>query len=179
MKTVPGLLNKMKFFKKKDKRKDEHFGSLDYGSGRSSKSGAFTSSNGYLGVGRESSRSSPRDIYASGGGRAANRPSQFRPMATRSSARTLVNLPAPVLERIFTFVCPQAKDETYETCEQSGIEDACMLCDLRDLAHCVAVCKKWRAEAIKLMYVCSNPSRWYGYLADQNPAPPQVPQHSH
>lgn len=76
---------------------------------------------------------------------------QFRPMATAASASALLKLPPPILERIFAFVCPQSTDESYETCEQSSIEDACMLCDLRDLAHCVAVCKAWRASALKLL----------------------------
>jgi hypothetical protein len=42
-------------------------------------------------------------------------------------------------------------DESYETCEQSAVEDACMLCDLRDLAHCVQVCKAWHPAARKLL----------------------------
>lgn len=155
MKTsIPRLFDKMKFFKKKDKRKDGGFGSNDYdyySSGSSSKGGgSYGYSNGRRQGGRDTS--SPHEHFASGAG-SATRQTRFRPMATPSSARRLVNLPAPVLERIFTFVCPHAKDESYETCEQSSLEDACMLCDLRDLAHCVAVCKKWRAEAIKLLYV--------------------------
>lgn len=72
---------------------------------------------------------------------------------TRASAAKLAELPAPVLERIFAFVCPHSQDSTYESQEQSSIEDACMLCDLRDLAHCIQVCKKWRATARKVLYV--------------------------
>ncbi|KAI0471140.1 hypothetical protein GGR56DRAFT_659173 [Xylariaceae sp. FL0804] len=63
-----------------------------------------------------------------------------------------LELPSPILERIFTFVCPHTADETYETCEQSAMEDACMLCDLRDLSHTGQVCKTWRKTAIKLIY---------------------------
>lgn len=70
---------------------------------------------------------------------------------TRTSAARLAALPAPVLERIFAFVCPHTQDSTYESQEQSSIEDACMLCDLRDLAHCIQVCKKWRATAVKVL----------------------------
>ena len=62
-----------------------------------------------------------------------------------------LNLPEGVLERIFTFVCPQTKDDTYETCEQSALPDACMLCNLRDLAHCVQVCKQWKPVVRKLL----------------------------
>ena len=82
----------------------------------------------------------------------------FRPMhnvneppPTLRSARLLGYLPPDVLERVFTAVCPQALDESYETCEQSFVEDACMLCDLRDLAHCAGVCKRWRDGARNLL----------------------------
>lgn len=62
-----------------------------------------------------------------------------------------LELPTPILQRVFAFVCPHAKDESYETCEQSAIEDACMLCDLRDLAHSGMVCKSWRKAAQPVM----------------------------
>ncbi|KAI1259348.1 hypothetical protein F5Y18DRAFT_302782 [Xylariaceae sp. FL1019] len=63
-----------------------------------------------------------------------------------------LQLPQPILERVFAFVCPHSSDESYETCEQSAVEDACMLCDLRDLAHAGQVCKLWRQVARQLMY---------------------------
>ncbi|KAI1761396.1 hypothetical protein GGR53DRAFT_505966 [Hypoxylon sp. FL1150] len=63
-----------------------------------------------------------------------------------------LELPASILERIFSFVCPHTQDESYETCEQSALVDACMLCDLRDLSHAGQVCKSWRVAAVKLMY---------------------------
>ncbi|KAF2970392.1 hypothetical protein GQX73_g3248 [Xylaria multiplex] len=63
-----------------------------------------------------------------------------------------LELPAPILERVFAFVCPHSCDKSYETCERSAVEDACMLCDLRDLAHASQVCKRWRSSAIRLMY---------------------------
>ena len=62
-----------------------------------------------------------------------------------------LELPAPILQRVFTFVCPHCADESYETCEQSAIEDACMLCDQRDLAHAGMVCKQWRKAAVPVM----------------------------
>ncbi|KAF3760152.1 hypothetical protein M406DRAFT_52154 [Cryphonectria parasitica EP155] len=70
---------------------------------------------------------------------------------TRASAAKLAQLPAPVLERIFAFVCPHTMDSTYESQEQSSLEDACMLCDLRDLSYCLLVCKRWRAAAVKVL----------------------------
>jgi hypothetical protein len=61
------------------------------------------------------------------------------------------NLPPPILERIFAFVCPHTQDSTYESCEQSAVEDACMLCDLRDLAHCTRVSRRWRKLAANVL----------------------------
>ncbi|KAK0651881.1 hypothetical protein B0T16DRAFT_320664 [Cercophora newfieldiana] len=77
---------------------------------------------------------------------------QFRSMATPKSAYLLAHLPPKVLWRIFAFVCPHSQDESYDTCEESSVEDACMLCDLRDLAHCVSVSKIWRKEARSQLY---------------------------
>lgn len=31
--------------------------------------------------------------------------------------------------------------------------DGCMLCDMRDLAHCALVCKRWYTPAQSLLYV--------------------------
>lgn len=62
-----------------------------------------------------------------------------------------LELPAPILQRVFAFVCPHSRDESYETCEQSAIEDACMLCDLRDLSHAGLVCRAWRKVAVPMM----------------------------
>jgi hypothetical protein len=53
-------------------------------------------------------------------------------------------LPAPILDKIFGFVCPHARDDSYESCEQSALDGACMLCDVRDLAHCARTCRRWR-----------------------------------
>jgi hypothetical protein len=89
---------------------------------------------------------------------------QFRPMATPNSAYLLAHLPLQVLRRIFAFVCPHTQDKSYDTCEESAIEDACMLCDLRDLAHCVGVSKIWRKEARSQLYVFAVPGGWLLWL---------------
>jgi hypothetical protein len=89
-------------------------------------------------------------------------PLEFRPQGagcpplyppTRNSAYLLAHLPPKVLERIFAFVCPHALDESYDTCEgsASSSDSVCMLCDLRDLAHCVQVCRAWRPSAVKVL----------------------------
>ncbi|KAG6254581.1 hypothetical protein E4U24_007459 [Claviceps purpurea] len=70
---------------------------------------------------------------------------------SRFSAQLLAALPPRVLARIFTFVCPHALDESYETCEESA-EKGCMLCDLRDLSRCVQVNRAWREVAVQILY---------------------------
>jgi hypothetical protein len=77
-------------------------------------------------------------------------PQQYQYLGT-PHVSYVATLPAALLERIFTFVCPHTQDETYESCEQSALEDSCMLCGLRDLAHCVQVSKAWRKAATKAL----------------------------
>ncbi|QSS58090.1 F-box domain-containing protein [Histoplasma capsulatum] len=62
------------------------------------------------------------------------------------------NLPLEVLSRIFSYVCLHVLDDTYNSSEESMTEDGCMLCDMRDLAHCALVCRKWYSPAHKLLY---------------------------
>ncbi|KAM7202759.1 hypothetical protein V8F20_004273 [Naviculisporaceae sp. PSN 640] len=136
----------MRFFKKKDKRKKDSTNNNGYGGGP-----IYGAMPGY-GPGT-SSTSSPPGYGGSGfrsGAEAA--PPQFGPRPTRRSAMVLAQFDASILNRIFGFVCPHSLDESYETCEQSSIEDACMLCDLRDLAACVGVSKRWREVALKRLY---------------------------
>lgn len=61
-------------------------------------------------------------------------------------------LPANVLDNIFTYVCPHTQDTSYEPSERSQIGEGCMLCDLRDLARCAQVCRKWYGTAQGLLY---------------------------
>jgi hypothetical protein len=70
---------------------------------------------------------------------------------TTASAARLATLPPAILSRIFAFVCPHATDESYESCDLSYTEGSCMLCDLRDLAHCVQTCRAWADAGKKLM----------------------------
>ncbi|EOD46808.1 Vps54-like protein [Neofusicoccum parvum] len=63
-------------------------------------------------------------------------------------------LPDKVLRRIFELVCPHTTDDSYETSEKSMIGDGCMLCDLRDLASCAQVRRRWYGAAQGLLYKC-------------------------
>lgn len=59
----------------------------------------------------------------------------------------------PILSRILSYVCPHVLDDSYESSEESVTEDGCMLCDMRDLAHCALVSKKWCTAAQLLLSV--------------------------
>ncbi|KAK7416570.1 hypothetical protein QQZ08_011968 [Neonectria magnoliae] len=86
-------------------------------------------------------------------------PDDFAPRSphfppTYRSTDLLSRLPTKVLERVFAFVCPHTRDESYDSCEGSAasIDSVCMLCDLRDLSHCARVCRNWRAISIRALY---------------------------
>ncbi|SPQ21651.1 cdb6b678-2657-4042-8f7d-9551dec2c000 [Thermothielavioides terrestris] len=156
------VLGTMKFFRRKDKRRNEgasHQGRMPgFGSSSSTTNGKHLApAHGGYGLGFGVSRpdghrtfgSTPSGPYHRG----TDAQSDLLPnRPTRASAAALAQLPAAILQRIFTFVCPHSADESYTTCEQSSVDDCCALCDLRDLAHCVAVCRRWKAEAVKLLY---------------------------
>ncbi|KAJ5177272.1 uncharacterized protein N7482_003149 [Penicillium canariense] len=77
---------------------------------------------------------------------------QTPPRSARTTGRDYTRkLPRPVLAYIFAHVCPHTVDNSYETSEES-MTDGCMLCDMRDLAHCAQVCKRWFLEARALLY---------------------------
>ena len=62
------------------------------------------------------------------------------------------SLPPKVLAKIFTYVCPHTADYSYVDCENSQIGDGCLLCDMRDIAHCALVCRAWKEQAVPLLY---------------------------
>lgn len=146
----------MRLFRKKDKRKNGSSGG-GYGWMPGFGSDGILGKNSAAGHGGYGLGDTWPDGSPSFGSPASGPYDRFQPQPTRASAALLAQFPASVLERIFVFVCPHSRDESYGTCEQSSVEDACMLCDLRDLAHCVAVCRRWKEEAVKLLYVVSPP----------------------
>ncbi|KAI9787324.1 MAG: hypothetical protein M1816_007672 [Peltula sp. TS41687] len=70
----------------------------------------------------------------------------------RSSNLAAARLPGAVLFRIFAYVCPHSQDDSYDSAEDSVLEDGCMLCDMRDLAHCALVCRRWNDVAQRMLY---------------------------
>jgi F-box-like len=61
-------------------------------------------------------------------------------------------LPPAVLQRIFIEVCPLTVDDTYDSSEESLVDYGCALCDLKDLAQCALVSKRWWNAAQDLLY---------------------------
>lgn len=62
-------------------------------------------------------------------------------------------LPAPVLERIFQFVCPHSTDYSFDPNENVALEQSCRCCDLQDLARCARVRRSWVSPARAVLYV--------------------------
>ncbi|KAI1963868.1 hypothetical protein LOZ58_001728 [Ophidiomyces ophidiicola] len=62
------------------------------------------------------------------------------------------NLPLKVFYNIFTYVCPHSADDSLTPLEESIAGDGCMLCDMRNLAQCALVCRKWYGVAQDLLY---------------------------
>ena len=61
-------------------------------------------------------------------------------------------LPTKILRRIFAHVCPHALDDSYKSSEESMIDETgCVLCDIKDLAQCALVSKRWHKVAQDLM----------------------------
>ena len=61
-------------------------------------------------------------------------------------------LPSAILQRIFIEVCPLTGDHSYDSSEESLIDYGCALCDLKDLAQCALVSRKWWNVAEDLLY---------------------------
>lgn len=74
------------------------------------------------------------------------------PNYARGGRDFTTRLPEKVLANIFSYICPHTQDYTYDSCEESQIGDGCMLCDLRDLAHCAQTCRKWYAVGQQQLY---------------------------
>ena len=60
-------------------------------------------------------------------------------------------IPSQLLGEIFAHVCPHVCDDTYIKLEDSMQDGDCMLCDLRDLAHCTLVNRQWADAGQKLL----------------------------
>lgn len=154
------VLRKMNLFRKRDKQKigagadgglrdgGQHY--LGYGSS-SGPSFSITEAADSSSNSRSRNFKGLKSLVGSNGRRAASDPVVTSAVsATFTSARLFQTFPDNVLARIFAFVCPHSQDRSYEKCEDSTFGD-CMLCDMRDLAHCVQVCRRWRPVAEQVL----------------------------
>lgn len=69
----------------------------------------------------------------------------------RSNPNPAPILPASILKAIFAHVCPHAQDDTYVASEDSMKDGGCMLCDMRDLAQCALVSRRWYEASSSLL----------------------------
>lgn len=76
--------------------------------------------------------------------------SQYAPCYGRDST---ARLPPAILQRIFIEVCPLTVDDSYDSSEESLIDYGCALCDLKDLAQCALVSRRWWNVAEDLLLV--------------------------
>lgn len=60
-----------------------------------------------------------------------------------SGRDNIARLPPRLIQCIFELVSPHTLDKSYHASEKADVGDGCMLCDLRDLAHCAAVRSSW------------------------------------
>lgn len=101
---------------------------------------------------KEKTRFRASSSFSSNSSKLTSKTSPLSPSYSTSSFDPTKVLPQQVLSRIFFHVCPHALDESYNSSEESITEDGCMLCDMRDLACCALVSKKWSAPARNLLY---------------------------
>ena len=76
---------------------------------------------------------------------------QFNNYSSRPTAAGF--LPPNVLNLLFSYVCPHTLDESYLSSEESMEDDGCMLCNIRDLAHCAMMNRAWAEAAEKRLWV--------------------------
>ena len=69
-------------------------------------------------------------------------PTAFAPR-NRSGRDCTSRLPLKVLTEILSNICPHASDDNYLSLEDSMRDGGCMLCDMRDLAQCALVSRRF------------------------------------
>ncbi|KAL8695546.1 MAG: hypothetical protein Q9224_003369 [Gallowayella concinna] len=61
-------------------------------------------------------------------------------------------LPLKLLTEILSNICPHACDDTYLSLEESMRDGGCMLCDMRDLAQCALVSRRFLVTTQTILY---------------------------
>ncbi|KAI4163673.1 MAG: hypothetical protein LQ342_002707 [Letrouitia transgressa] len=71
---------------------------------------------------------------------------------SRTGRDTTSVLPLKLLTEVLSCVCPHTKDDNYLSLEESMREVGCMLCDLRDLAQCALVSRRFLVATQTVLY---------------------------
>ncbi|KAL8722821.1 MAG: hypothetical protein Q9225_000770 [Loekoesia sp. 1 TL-2023] len=61
-------------------------------------------------------------------------------------------LPLKLLTEILSHICPHALDDNYLSLEESMRDGGCMLCDMRDLAQCALVSRRFLVATQTILY---------------------------
>lgn len=71
-------------------------------------------------------------------------PTTRSPNNINRSGRDLTSrLPLKLLTAVLSNICPHALDDNYSSLEESMRDGGCMLCDMRDLAQCALVSRRF------------------------------------
>ncbi|KAI9816430.1 MAG: hypothetical protein M1826_001820 [Phylliscum demangeonii] len=97
-------------------------------------------------------RSRSRSKVRPGDGRQGQQAQVYDAGQRWSSYDPSKRLPEAVVTRIMQYVCPHSMEESYDSAEDSTPDDGCLLCDMRDLAHCALACRRWAGVARDLLY---------------------------
>lgn len=73
-----------------------------------------------------------------------NAPTARLPNNLNRSGRDLISrLPLKLLTAVLSDICPHALDDSLLSLEESMRDGGCMLCDMRDLAQCALVSRRF------------------------------------
>lgn len=86
-----------------------------------------------------------------------NAPTIFSPR-NRSGRDCTSRLPLKLLNEILSNICSHACDDNYLSLEDSMRDGGCMLCDMRDLAQCALVSRRFLVATQTILSVGLNDS---------------------
>ncbi|KAL8908353.1 MAG: hypothetical protein Q9207_000881 [Kuettlingeria erythrocarpa] len=80
-------------------------------------------------------------------------PTTRSPYNINQSGRDLTSrLPLKLLTGVLSNICPHALDDNYSSLEESMRDGGCMLCDMRDLAQCALVSRRFLVATQTILY---------------------------
>ncbi|KAL8973036.1 MAG: hypothetical protein Q9183_000204 [Haloplaca sp. 2 TL-2023] len=78
-------------------------------------------------------------------------PAAFSPR-NKSGRDSTSRLPLKLLSNILSHICPHAGDDNFLPLEESMRDGGCMLCDMRDLAQCALVSRRFLVATQTILY---------------------------